>query len=210
MKIVCWNVHFDLTIIKYNHIIEFNADVYIFLECTKSSFDFLKDNWKYKCWYNDDLHYEDSPLGISILSNKYQIEFCDVFNRNFRYVVPYKIKYTNDIFLFVIWTKPIPFYYADNIIKALEDKNYTQYFEKETILIGDFNSATTLSENSIYTNILRKGFINTIDKEDEYRGTFFYKKNGKYFTNDYCLINKQMTDKYKVEVRIPKLNTRVQ
>lgn len=108
MKIISWNIHYDNNFItKYNHIMKKHPDILILLECTKSSFDFAKNNgWNYRNWYNDDLNGEFSELGVAIFSKKYEIEFTESFNRNYRYVIPYKIKYDNSEFtIFATWTK---------------------------------------------------------------------------------------------------------
>src|SRR5574344_2526558 len=142
---------------------EKNPDILILLECTKSSFDIVKNNgWKYKNWYNDDLNDELSELGVAIFSKEYQIEFTENFNRNYRYVIPYKIKYDlSEFILFATWTKAKSKYsYEENIIAALDDNTYKKYFDGDSLIIGDFNTATTEGNKEDYKKIIDKGLIN--------------------------------------------------
>lgn len=183
---------------------EKNPDILILLECTKSSFDIVKNNgWKYKNWYNDDLNDELSELGVAIFSKEYQIEFTENFNRNYRYVIPYKIKYDlSEFILFATWTKAKSKYsYEENIIAALDDNTYKKYFDGDSLIIGDFNTATTEGNKEDYKKIIDKGLINNVNSKDEYKNTYA-QGNGKYYVNDYCLSSKQMNKKYDIEVNI--------
>lgn len=205
MKIISWNVHYDLTHKKYSHIMQKNPDILIILECEKNSFDFIKSDWHYYNWYNDDLNNEDSKLGVAIFSNNYPIEFCKYFNRNYRYVIPYRLNILNrSLILFVVWTKTGALDYEENIIAALEDEIYKSYLESDCLFIGDFNTATTADNYTDYEKILERGLINTVFPEDIFKPTYF--RSGKYYTNDYCLVTEQMDKHFSVSTHILGLN----
>lgn len=211
MKIISWNLHFDSNSEKYEHILKMNPDILILLECTKSAYDEKKNNWKYKNWYNDDLNSEYSDLGVSIFSNKYPIEMSDYFNRNYRYVIPYKIKCEPEFFLFVTWTKRGSKYeYSENIFKAIGDPNYREYFSNAAMLIGDFNFATTEQNNYFHKKLMSKDLINTVSDNDIYKPTYFHNSNGKYYTNDYCFVTKTMSEKNEIETKVLDLNKEIE
>ena len=139
------------------------------------------------------------------MSNNYPIEFCEHFNRNYRYVIPYKLKALNQsLILFVIWTKKEPLDYEKNIIAALEDEIYKSYLESDCLFIGDFNTATTADNYTDYKKILERGLINTAFPEDIFKPTYF--GSGKYYTNDYCLITVQADKHFSVNTHILDLN----
>lgn len=182
-----------------------NPDTLIILECEKNSFDFIKSDWHYCNWYNDDLNNEDSKLGVAVFSNNYRIEFCECFNRNYRYVIPYRLNILNrSLILFVVWTKKEPLYYAENVLKALEDKMYKSYLESDCVFIGDFNTGTSKADDTDYRAILKRGLINKVNPEFEFKPTYF--GNGSYYTNDYCFITEQTDKHFSVSTHILDLN----
>lgn len=194
-RIVSWNCQYEwekrqgLTLEKLEKISMYNSDVLVIQECTKRDFDAIKKEYKYKNWYCDDM--EDSVLGIAILSKETPIEFTENFNRNFRYVVPFKIKINKKfIDLFAIWIKaPLDGKqnYAKEIYKALE---YYKPSEK-TIMIGDFNIGSNLEHPDRYSEVLEQfdsyNFNNAAkDTEFEFENTHWNANTKKNYLNDFC------------------------
>jgi exonuclease III len=177
-RIVSWNCHYGFTLKKLTAILEYSPDILVVQECRKNDFDVLKSNWNYKNWYNDDLNQEESKLGVAIFSNEFKIHFSEIFNRKYRYVVPYTISkwcahepdelLLNDeiVFtLFTIWTKKLsgpclydiamgkkPYGYHHNVIEAMNSPEYRQYSNtRHTMLIGDFNTGSN-QEDDVHRN----------------------------------------------------------
>ena len=209
MNIVSWNCCYNyrtykgFTEEKYKKINEYNPDILIVYECTKNEFDKVKRDWKYRNWYCDDM--EDSVLGVAIFSKYYKIEFTDYFNRNFRYIIPYKISgYKYDLILFAIWTKKEPYYY-ENIFSAIDSHLYDNYLKQNSIFIGDFNTGLIegFSEenkeiqkehNKLYRLLLEKLHLLenvTLNTKKEYSVTYSHNKYD-YYLNDFCFVSKNI------------------
>jgi exonuclease III len=182
-RIISWNSHYGFTLKKLTAILEYSPDILIIQECRKNDFDVLKSNWNYKNWYNDDLNQEESELGVAIFSNEFKIHFSEIFNRKYRYVIPYTVSkwgsheahenaLANDeiVFtLFTIWTKPANgpcFYdtslgkktygYHHNVIEAMNSPEYRQYSNRRyTMLIGDFNTGSN-QEDDVHKNYYKE------------------------------------------------------
>ena len=219
MIIISWNCHYDyksfkgLTPQKYEKIREYNPDILIIHECTKNEFDKIKRDWKFRNWYCDDI--EDSILGIAIFSKKYKIGFTEHFNRNFRYIIPYKIiGYKENLTLFTIWTKKEPYYYK-NIFSAIDSHEYDSLLKDNTIFIGDFNiglikgfneekNKKQKEHNLLYKRLLEvlSPLINcTLNTDNEYKITYSHNKTD-YFLNDFCFVSKSIKENI-IKINIP-------
>ena len=209
MNIVSWNCCYEyrkfkgFTPEKHKKIQEYKPDILIIHECTKNEFDKVKREWKFRNWYCDDM--EDSILGIAIFSQNYEIGFTHLFNRNFRYIIPYTIKgYKYDINLFAVWTKKIPYYY-ENIFSALDSKEYDSLLNVNSLIIGDFNTGLINGFNE-EKNELQKEHSElykklkskleplencTLDTINEFKITYSGSKTD-YYLDDFCFISKNI------------------
>jgi exonuclease III len=193
MKIISWNCHYGFDVNKVDEILKFNADIYVIQECKKSDFDSFKKKWKYRNWYGDD--HEFSDLGVAVFSNNCKIEFSDEFNRNFRYIIPYRISDNDKHFtLFAVWTKPVPFYYDENLKKAITSLEYKHIMEN-SIIIGDFNTGYNNEHEERYNGLINnlEKYINcAIISNSETIPTYFSDSKNKLFVNDFCFISRTL------------------
>ncbi|GBU28632.1 hypothetical protein R84B8_02192 [Treponema sp. R8-4-B8] len=214
INIVSWNWQFDTNAKKYIQILKYHPQVLIIQECTKNDFDYIKNMWKYKNWYNDDLNNEHSPLGVAIFSNDYKIEFTNIFNRKFRYIIPYylsneKYKFT----LFSVWTKPeddSDIKYNKYLNKAIDFYQENRMIDDHTIFIGDFNTFANKNNNNLKE--LEEKFdivsmINsTVNTEFNKKYTYYHGKDkhgvDNYGINDFCFVSKYLKNKYDIELMI--------
>jgi len=209
LKIVSWNCKYGLSKEKAATFLEafHDAEIYVIQECKRMDVDIFKNDWKSKNWYGDDLD-EKSELGIAIFSKTWKIEFTNEFNRNFRYVVPFRISKNNKSFvLFAVWTKSHkygPYNYDENVTKALNTPEYKKLYDEGAIIIGDFNTASNDTDNThikYYENLV-SGLNNFYDcaNETEIHKTTFRDWRG-LFRNDFCFITNEFPGKiinYKV------------
>ena len=106
MKIISWNCYGatdkkGFSKEKINYITKFEADIYIIQECKDDDINNLNKKYKKSCC---DKVYSD--YGIGIFSDIYNITKQPEHNRNFRYLVPFKIsKNKFEFTLFVVWSK---------------------------------------------------------------------------------------------------------
>jgi exonuclease III len=219
MKIISWNCCYDIntytgfTSEKYEKIKEYDPDILIIYECTKNEFEKIKREWDYRNWYCDDI-VEDSNIGVAIFSRKYRIEFTQQFNRNFRYVIPYKIiGYKYDIILFAVWTKKEPYYYK-NVFLAIDSHDYDFLLNQNVIFVGDFNTGLIESfyqesndkqklHNEIYEKLLNK--LNmlencTVGTKYQYGITYSH-NNNEFYLNDFCFVSEKV--KEDITIKIP-------
>ena len=208
MKIICWNVHYDINELKYSHISENDCDILILLECTYKGFEFVKGSWDKALWYNDTLYEKNSDFGIAIFAKKYNFEFTENFNRKLRYVIPLKILNDKEFLfcLFAVWTKPMPINYSTNVLKALELTEYKEYISDKAIFIGDFNTPTKKDKRDDYDKLLETGLIDCAKKEDILKPTYSHSEEINYFTADYCFATKKMKEFFEIEETIPDMN----
>lgn len=207
MKILSWNVHFDLKEEQIPHIDSFNADIILLQEVTHKGFDLLKDKYKNSFHYADTLYESKANYGIAIFSDNYEIKFTENFNRNLRYVVPLEIHKPNSedsflFYLFAVWTKKLPINYTQNIIQAYDFDGYQKYIADKTIFIGDFNTPDTKQQHSKYDAIIAKGLIDCADSEAILKPTYSHSTGVDYFSADYCLATQKMKDSFKIKETI--------
>jgi exonuclease III len=200
MKMVSWNCQNGLTDVKANKIQETfpDADIFVIQECRHTDIYTFKENWKFKNWYGDDLEYSD--LGIAVFSKDDNVEFTDTFNREFRYVVPYKVK---SLTLLAVWTKPLPYYYDKNVTKAIQWYESKGLLTDNAIIIGDFNTGASKEHQEHYLNLCKnlKGYKNcTSGKPEELKETFCNNEN-KLYLNDFCFVSESLYS-YIKEIKI--------
>jgi hypothetical protein len=210
IRIVSWNCHYGLKLEKYLDIsdnMKYYPQVLIIQECAKNDFDYIKDMWKYKNWYNDELKDNNSNLGLAIFSNDYKILFTEIFNRNYRYVIPYtlssdKYKFT----LFSVWINPIDGNYEKVFYEAIEYYRDKKMFDNHPIIIGDFNTFAK-DENNLkdLENLENKlhPLVNCT-KNTRFWGkpTYYHEKN-KYGINDFCFLGEDIVKNFEINVNIP-------
>ena len=209
MKIVSWNCRIGFTKEKAKYIAKNNADIYVIQECTKKDVEELKNFTIYSKWYGDNI---DSSYGIAIFSNTYQIELVEDFNKEYRYVIPFRIIKQDIIFiLFAIWTKDKNIYntkveYTEHTWNAINNKNYEKYLLGPVIIIGDFNSNNKWdikykkngkpSHNSIINKLKEYNiksayhyFYNEEDGNESFPTLLWKMNSNNKFHIDYCFIS---------------------
>ncbi|WP_187152064.1 endonuclease/exonuclease/phosphatase family protein [Treponema endosymbiont of Eucomonympha sp.] len=179
---------------KAKDISEYKPDILVIQECTKTAFDVLKSTWKHKNWYGDDK--ENSNQGIGVFSNKYQFEFTPDFNRNFRYVVPYRITGGKKSFiLFIVWMKEQVGNdgYHIHVFQALD------YYKIDAsiplMFIGDFNTGANC-QNKWYKNLEDRlnanQLYNCAKGEKKCKLTFFGQQG--HVIDDFCFASAKMAN----------------
>ena len=129
------------------------------------------------------------------------------FNKEFRYIVPYKITdelsgvfskvgKADEYILLSIWTKQ-PLDGSQNYQKTIFDALDYYKFDIPIILAGDFNTGSNKDNLHRYeelkTKLEKYGFKNCAQNtEYEYEPNFFHDKTSSYFTNDFCFIQKNL------------------
>jgi exonuclease III len=154
----------------------------------------LKSLWQHIVWYNDGV--DDSYRGVAVFSRKYEIGFTENFNRNFRYVIPYKIKgYSPDLELFVVWTKEEPLGYEKTLFEALK---YYKPSDRNTIIIGDFN---TFAKDDNGLKKLEEKMLPLVNcaKEAPLKPTYYHTKDN-MGVDDFCFASGDLAANAELEV----------
>lgn len=205
MTLVNWNSHCGLKMEKYNDIISYNPNILIIQECTKNDFDYIKNMWNYKNWYNDDLKNNNSEIGVAIFSD-YRISFTEVFNRNFRYIIPYEITKNeeNKFTIFAVWVNPIEGDYLKHFYEAINYYKDKKMLDNNSIIIGDFNIFA--NDNNKRLEKLEEELspmINCTKGTDFYKNLTYYDSQYGYGIDDFCFVSKNIKDNYDIEAYIP-------
>ena len=215
MKIVSWNCRAGFNVEKAKFIKRYNADLYVIQECAQTNLDELKAVFKNKAFYCD---YVDSKYGVGLFSDKFDFEILPEHNKNFRYIVPYKVfSDEREFVLFSIWTKDKDennkkIAYTEPLWNAINYDGYLKYLTNSIILTGDFNSNNFFDKKYVaekkpsHSDIIKKlreygiesayhKFNNCIDG-NEYEPTLLWQmnKNNKFHI-DYCFISNDYTIK---------------
>ena len=152
MNILTWNCNMAFRK-KFQEVISEEIDLVVIQECENqhklvASFKDLK--------YNEIIWYGKNPnKGIAIISfNEAKIKLRKEFNEDFEYILPIELTLRRKkINLFAIWAMPFKNSpaksYVGQIWRAVN--YYEKLLEKNSILIGDFNS------NSIWDNKRKVG-----------------------------------------------------
>jgi exonuclease III len=205
MKIISWNCHYGLNLQKYLEIIKYDPEILVIQEITKNDFDFVKSMWKNKNWYNDDLNDDESKLGVAIFSNDYEIAFTDIFNRKYRYVIPYVVSNSEYKFtLFSVWIKPVEKNYVKPFEEAIDYYKNKKMLDDNSIVIGDFNTFSKKDNGRL--RILEEKLNPMINctKDTQFldTATYYDAKYG-YGTDDFCFVSKDIKDNYEIDINIP-------
>ena len=207
MKIVSWNCQYGFDNGKPKALFEAfsDADIFVIQECRRNEIDAFGKDWKYRNWYGDDLD-EESKLGIAVFSKAFKFEFTDQFNRNFRYVVPYRVYVDKKSFiLLAVWTKSADrgdFAYDDNVTKAVS--HYSDMLKGDAIIIGDFN--TFAKNDNDYLRILEtkmKPMINCAKGTlfwDKF--TYYHNEKFRYGIDDFCFMSESLSANQKITFEI--------
>jgi exonuclease III len=206
LTLVSWNCSWErggFSNEKFIYITKkYNPHILIIQECKYNECIQADLIFQYSTWYGDG---KDSRLGIGIFSKEQNIKLADEFkyDKEFRYVIPYSLKLSGvEVTLFAVWTKNYidkKFHnlsYTQNIPKAIE--YYKDLLKKNSILIGDFNSADKPDiERKEHKDLIDKFLIynihNRISKDLETKPTFYMNFDEKNpFTNDYCFASENV------------------
>jgi endonuclease/exonuclease/phosphatase family metal-dependent hydrolase len=207
LRIVSWNCHWGLDIDKYFDVLKYYPEVLIIQECTKNDFDYIKNMWKYKNWYNDDLKNNKSEYGVAVFSNDYKISFTEIFNRKYRYVIPYMISKKDEyqFTLFAVWINPIEKnYYIEHFNEAVDYYRSKKMLDDNAIVIGDFNTfAKDSNDRSKKLEEKLSPMINCASDSQFCKAVTYYDATYGYGIDDFCFVSKSIKDNYNIDINIP-------
>jgi hypothetical protein len=204
LRIVSWNCHYGLNIKKYLAMMEYNPQVLIIQECTKDDFEFIKNMWEYRNWYNDDMYSYERGLGLAIFSNDCKIGFTEYFNRKFRYMVPYEITWNDETFvLFTTWINPVGKNdYDKHFYDAIDYYKTKKMLNEKSILIGDANLFVNDKNREKMEEKLYPLVNCTKGTQFSDAATYFHGESG-YGINDLCFITNDIKNNYTIDINIP-------
>lgn len=141
MKIITWNCQMAFRK-KVENILKYEPDLLIISESeSKDKIDFSKHS-KYphqSIWVG-----ENTNKGLLIVSyNKaYDIKVSDLYNKDYKYIVPVEITTKKEKFLLLaVWTQNTRNSFTSYIVQAYRAINfYKELLDEKSIIIGDFNS----------------------------------------------------------------------
>jgi len=206
LRIVSWNSHYGLNLAKYQRIMKYGPQLLIIQECRKSDYEFIKNTWNYKNWYNDDFYTDESEYGsengIAIFSNDYKIEFTEIFNRKYRYIIPYEISNNGYKFvIFIVWVKPFNKNYTKHLYEAVNYYREKNMLDNHSLIIGDFNTFAKDEKSLEILGEKLKPLINTAQKtEDVWKTSTYYHGENNYGINDFCFASKDINDDINVSI----------
>jgi len=203
MRIIGWNCNMAFKN-KAEIILRFNPDILVVSECEK-----IGEQTSNFLWFGDNIN---KGLGIFSYFN-YTIELHELYNDQFKYVVPIKVKGPFNFNLFAVWTKQVDDKskeYVGQLNLALD--YYEKILNEPTIIIGDFNMDKKIEIKykykdparitSLWTFLKKKNIESTyhqyFDEElgGETKPTLFqWRKLAKPFHNDYCFASNNFIDK---------------
>lgn len=152
LNLITWNCNMAFRK-KCQYIDIYNIDILVVQECeSPERFNSVEHNLNYTdfIWYGDNIH-----KGIAIFSfNGYRIEIRKDHNPSFRYIIPIVISCLKATYnVYAIWAMPNAsdrkLSYVGQILAGLD--YYDDIGERNTILVGDFNS------NAIWDGIKKHG-----------------------------------------------------
>ena len=120
----------------------------------------LPDNY---FWYGDN-----GNKGVGIFAEKdYEIKIEHFHNPNYKYIIPIKINGKQNINIYAVWAMNDKIdkkqRYIGQVYNAL--KEYENKFDKETIIIGDFNwNKSIKATGKLYGNF--EDVINILTKQN--------------------------------------------
>ena len=207
MKIVSWNCCWGFTKGKQEAILEAfpKTDIFVIQECRRDDLDTIGKDWKFKNWYGDDVD-DNSKLGIAVFSKEYKLEFTDQFNRNLRYVVPYRVIVgEKSLILFAVWTKSWErghFDYDDNVTKAVF--HYRDLMNGDALIIGDFNTFATNKNDELKTLEKKMEPMINCAKDPGFweTSTYYHNENSGYGIDDFCFASESLSANRKITFEI--------
>ena len=206
---------------KYEKVMDLNPDLLVIQEAendTKLKKHLGSINYNQLIWYGNNPN-----KGVAILSfNKIEIEINSNHNPAFDYIIPLKLKANKkEINLFAIWAMPHKTErkkdYVGQIWGAIN--YYKKELEKDSILIGDFNSNTfwdkksRVGNHTDVVNFLNKKNIQSLYHEkfelphgqEKDPTLYLLKKLAKPYHIDYCFASKNLwTNKTTCEIGLYK------
>ncbi len=196
---------------KFESIIKLKPDVLVIQECeshAKLGKHLEEINYNQIIWYGNNPN-----KGIAILSfNSFGIEINENHNPEFDYIIPIKLKLNQKIInLFAIWAMPHKSQrnkgYVGQIWGAIN--YYEQELNKESILIGDFNSNAMwdkkrkIGNHTDVVHFLAQKEIHSMYHESHKRNhggeqdptLFLLKNKQKPYHMDYCFASATLSSK---------------
>ncbi|MFI5186401.1 MAG: hypothetical protein ACHQF0_06735 [Chitinophagales bacterium] len=207
LKIITWNCNMAFRK-KADSVLTYKPDILIVQECEhfdKLIFSNSIPKPKDSLWFGQN---KNKGLGIFSYSN-FRLKALDVYNNSFKLIIPVAITDGHShLNLFAIWAnnpKDPDGQYITQIWKAI--KYYDEIIKnKQTILIGDFNSNTIwdrprrkgnhsavverLESKGIYS-VYHKHF-NQIQGKEQHPTLYMYRHKDKPYHIDYCFASIDM------------------
>ncbi len=201
MKLISWNCQGGFRK-KADIILAHKPDILVIQECEHSDkliFNSIAQKPTDIYWYGDSKH-----KGIGIFSySDYRFELMDIFNPEFRYVLPFRVSgYGHSFILFAIWAmdnkENRKARYIGQVWLALN--HYASLLDQSTLMIGDFNSNKIWDYKDRFGNhtdvvdlLVNKNIFSTYHKYltqeqgKESHPTFYLQRNkDKPYHIDYC------------------------
>jgi exonuclease III len=178
----------------------YKPEVLILQECTKTNFEFIKSKWKYGNWYNDAMCSHDRGLGLAVLSNKCKINFTEIFNRIFRYVIPYELTWNDGRFtVFITWINPTDKNnYDEHLYDAIDYYRNKGMLNEKSIVIGDFN---TFVKDDKDLKLLEEKMLPLVNcaKEAPLTPTYCHAINN-MGVDDFCFVSEDMINNFIIHM----------
>ncbi|MGH2564890.1 MAG: hypothetical protein ACRDE5_10265 [Ginsengibacter sp.] len=210
MKIITWNCNMAFRK-KAGFILEHKPDILIVPECEhidklKFNSDVFKPNEM--LWFG-----KNQNKGLGIFSyNNFKLKLLNTHNPELRMIVPIGVSNGNFGFtLYAIWANnpdDSDGQYVEQVWKALH--HYNNYLaNKQTILVGDFNSNTIWDrKNRVgnHSNVVKyleeKGIYSSyhlyhkqIQGKEQHPTLYMYRHKDKSYHIDYCFISEDFVKK---------------
>ena len=196
---------------KATFILEYNPDILIVPECEhpdKLTIDFGKQKPTNILWFGSNQN-----KGLAVFSfNKYTLRVLESHNPELKLIIP--IAVSSELFdftLYAIWanhpTDPDG-KYIEQVWKAINQ--YDEFLSnKQTMLIGDFNSNTIwdkksrIGNHTDVVNRLREKeifssyhlFHKQIQGKEMHPTIYMYRHKNKPYHIDYCFVSKDLADR---------------
>jgi exonuclease III len=203
---------------KAENILKYDPDIMVILESeSKEKIDFIKHS-KFPHQIIWDGGNANKGLLIASYNKDYDIKINDLYNKNFKYVLPIDIITKEHKFLLLaVWAKNTSNPFTSYVVQVSRAVNfYKNLLNEKTIIIGDFNS------NKIWDNVNKKEAnhsdlvrslealniqslyhnITKLDQGKETEPTFYlHKKRDKPYHIDYLFVGNFWLEKLtKLEI----------
>lgn len=214
MRIISWNCNGAFRR-KYQHLLQFDADLIIVQECEDPAQSTDKD---YKCWASNYLWIganKNSGLGV-FAKPSHSLNLLDWPAETFQLFLPFT--FNSSMTVLAVWTKEAnspTFKYIGQLWKYLQ-LNHENVSLTKPLIIGDFNSNKIWDKwdrwwnHSDVVNELKEYGITSLyhalynsAQGEEQHPTFYLQRNvKKYYHIDYAFLPEAMIERSSLEIGI--------